>query len=68
MHCGWSLLAAHVRTNPVHVVVEGEPQPEEQWASCWIYHWSESKSLLRGLFGDCAVPLSTYSWPYFSIR
>lgn len=29
LHRGWSLLAAHVRTNHVHVVVEGEPKPEK---------------------------------------
>jgi REP element-mobilizing transposase RayT len=28
-HRGWSLLAAHVRTNHVHVVVEAEIQPEK---------------------------------------
>ena len=28
-HRGWSLLAAHVRTNHVHVVVEAEVQPEK---------------------------------------
>jgi REP element-mobilizing transposase RayT len=28
-HRGWSLLAAHVRTNHVHVVVEAEAQPEK---------------------------------------
>ena len=27
-HRGWNLLAAHVRTNHVHVVVEAEVQPE----------------------------------------
>src|ERR1700722_20216343 len=27
-HRGWSLLAAHVRTNHVHVVVEAEGPPE----------------------------------------
>ena len=27
-HRGWSLLAAHVRTNHVHVIVEGEAPPE----------------------------------------
>ena len=26
MHRAWSVLTAHVRMNPVHVVVEGEPQ------------------------------------------
>ena len=29
MHRGWGLLAAHVRTNHVHVVVEAEPRPEK---------------------------------------
>ncbi len=29
MHRGWSLLAAYVLTNHVHVAVEGEPQPEK---------------------------------------
>ncbi len=28
-HRGWSMLAAHVRTNHVHVVVEAEVQPEK---------------------------------------
>ena len=28
VHRGWSLLAAHVRTNHVHVVVEAEVRPE----------------------------------------
>ena len=28
-HRGWSLLAAHVRTNHVHVVVEAEVRPEK---------------------------------------
>ena len=28
VHRGWSLLAAHVRTNPVHVIVEAEARPE----------------------------------------
>lgn len=29
LHRGWVLLAAHVRTNHVHVVVEAEAQPEK---------------------------------------
>src|ERR1039457_2766062 len=29
LHRGWSLLAAHVRTNHVHVVVEAEVRPEK---------------------------------------
>lgn len=29
LHCGWTLLAAHVRTNHVHVVVEAEVRPEK---------------------------------------
>ena len=29
LHRGWSLRAAHVRTNHVHVVVEAEAQPEK---------------------------------------
>ena len=28
VHRGWSLLAAHVRTSPVHVIVEAEARPE----------------------------------------
>ncbi len=28
-HCGWSLLAAHVRTNHVHAVVEANVRPEK---------------------------------------
>ena len=28
-HRGWNLLAAHVRTNHVHVIVEAEVQPEK---------------------------------------
>ena len=28
IHRGWNLLAAHVRTNHVHIVVEGEAPPE----------------------------------------
>ena len=27
-HRNWKVLAAHVRTNHVHIVVEGEAQPE----------------------------------------
>ena len=27
-HCGWGLLAAHVRSNHVHAVVEAEARPE----------------------------------------
>jgi REP element-mobilizing transposase RayT len=29
LHCGWSLWAAHVRTNHVHAVVEAEVRPEK---------------------------------------
>ena len=29
LHRGWNLLAAHVRTNHVHVVVEAEVRPEK---------------------------------------
>ncbi len=29
LHRGWSLLAAHVRTNHVHVIVEAEVRPEK---------------------------------------
>jgi REP element-mobilizing transposase RayT len=29
LHRGWGLLAAHVRTNHVHVIVEAEVQPEK---------------------------------------
>ncbi len=29
VHRGWNLLAAHVRTNHVHVVVESEARPEK---------------------------------------
>ncbi len=29
LHRGWTLLAAHVRTNHVHVLVEAEVQPEK---------------------------------------
>ena len=29
LHRGWSLLAAHVRTNHVHSVVESETRPEK---------------------------------------
>jgi REP element-mobilizing transposase RayT len=28
-HRGWNLLAGHVRTNPVHVIVEAEVPPEK---------------------------------------
>ena len=29
LHCGWNLLAAHVRTNHVHTVVEADVTPEK---------------------------------------
>jgi len=29
MHRGWSLLAAHVRTNHVHAIVEADVRPEK---------------------------------------
>ena len=29
LHRGWSLLAAHVRTNHVHAIVESEVPPEK---------------------------------------
>ena len=32
VHRGWSLLAAHVRSNHVHTVVEAEVRRSESWA------------------------------------
>jgi transposase IS200 family protein len=29
VHCGWTLLAAHVRTNHVHIIVDAEARPEK---------------------------------------
>src|SRR5271169_2844232 len=36
-HRNWSLLAAHVRTNPVHVVVEAEAKPERVMSDFKFY-------------------------------
>ncbi|MBS1825492.1 MAG: transposase [Acidobacteria bacterium] len=36
-HRGWNLLAAHVRTNHVHVVVEAEVAPEKVMNDCKVY-------------------------------
>jgi REP element-mobilizing transposase RayT len=51
-HRTWSLLAAHVRTNHVHVVVEAEVQPEKIMNDFKSY---ASRSLNR-LGGDGSVP------------
>ena len=36
-HRGWNLLAAHVRTNHVHVIVEAEVPPERVMNDCKVY-------------------------------
>jgi REP element-mobilizing transposase RayT len=47
-HRGWSLLAAHVRTNHVHTVVEAEAQPEK----CMSDFKSYASRILNRLGGD----------------
>jgi REP element-mobilizing transposase RayT len=37
LHRGWGLLAAHVRTNHVHVIVEAEVPPEKVMNDCKAY-------------------------------
>ena len=44
VHCGWNLLAAHVRTNHVHVVLESEAPPERVMNAFKSY---ASRALLR---------------------
>ena len=48
-HRGWSLLAAHVRTNHVHVVVEADVRPEKVMNDLKSY---ASRSLNRSGFGE----------------
>jgi len=36
-HRGWNLLAAHVRTNHAHVIVEAEVPPEKVMNDCKAY-------------------------------
>lgn len=50
-HCtfrGWSLLAAHVRTNHVHVVVEAEVRPERAMNEFKSYASRELNRVLPG--------------------
>ena len=47
-HGGWTLLAAHVRTNHVHAVVEAEVKPEKVMNDFKSY---ASRSLNRSGFG-----------------
>jgi REP element-mobilizing transposase RayT len=49
LHRDWSLLAAHVRTNHVHVIVEAEVRPEKIMNDFKSY---ASRSLSRAGFGE----------------
>ena len=37
LHRGWGLLAAHVRSNHVHAVVDAEAPPERVMSDCKVY-------------------------------
>jgi hypothetical protein len=59
-HRQWTLLAAHVRANHVHTVVEADAKPKGDFSTRWLWNRNNVGAAIRYVIEEQGEPMAVF--------